>query len=149
MCGEFLQRTRGNLILYPEGTRSRDGEIQTFKKGAGLFAVELRVPVVPAHIDGAHEILAKGRFVPRPRTVTVRFGEPIMFASNQFGPRCGPRPRRAAVELLEQRIRGLRWTSPDGEVIRLAQEPEEEDQTTISISAATQGGRHTQSQGHG
>ena len=58
MCKEFLQGMRGNLILYPEGTRSCDGAMQTFKKGAGLFAVDLEVPVVPAHIEGAHNILA-------------------------------------------------------------------------------------------
>jgi 1-acyl-sn-glycerol-3-phosphate acyltransferase/long-chain acyl-CoA synthetase len=144
MCGEFLQRTRGNLILYPEGTRSRDGAVRTFKKGAGLFAVELRVPVVPAHIDGAHKILAKGTFMPRPGTVTVRFGEPIRFESNVFDPRWGRGPRTAAVELLEQRIRGLRWT-PAGDVIGL---PGKEAQAAISISAVTQGGRHTKSYEH-
>jgi 1-acyl-sn-glycerol-3-phosphate acyltransferase len=118
MCDEFLQRTRGNLILYPEGTRSRDGEIQTFKRGAGLFAVDLGVPVVPAYIEGAHGILPKGKFVPRPGPVTVRFGEPIMFASNQFDLQ-GRGPRRAAVELLEQRIRGLRPRPSAGDVIKL------------------------------
>src|SRR5271170_3668966 len=51
LCAEFLQRTRGNLILYPEGTRSCSGEIHAFKKGAGLFAVKLGVPVVPAYIE--------------------------------------------------------------------------------------------------
>jgi 1-acyl-sn-glycerol-3-phosphate acyltransferase len=107
MCQEFLKQTQGNLILYPEGTRSGTGEIQTFKKGAGLFAVELGVPVVPAHIEGARNILAKGQFMPRPGTVTVRFGEPIRFAANQFDPGAGRGLRKAAVELLEERIRGL------------------------------------------
>ncbi len=145
MCEEFLQRTRGNLILYPEGTRSRDGEIQTFKKGAGLFAADLGVPVVPAHIAGSHNILAKGKFVPRPGPVSVRFGEPIRFESNQFDPRWGRGPRRAAVELLEQRIRGLSQTPLAGDVIRLPEEPEKEEQVTISISAAAQGGGNTES----
>ena len=85
----------------------RTGEILTFKKGAGLFAVELGVPVVPAYIEGARGILAKGKFVPRPGSVTVRFGEPIRFASEFVRSRAGRRLRKAAVELLEQRIRGL------------------------------------------
>ena len=150
MCGEFLERRHGNLILYPEGTRSCDGEIQRFKRGAGLFAVDLGIPVVPAHIEGAHSILAKGNFMPRPGTVTVRFGEPIMFESSQFDPHQsdpvrGRASRRAAIELLEQRIRELRRRPPAGDVIRL---PEEEDQATISISAAVaQGGRNTESHG--
>ncbi len=139
MCGEFLHGTHGNLILYPEGTRSRDGEIQKFKQGAGLFAVDLRVPVVPAHIEGAREILAKGRFMPRPGVVTVRFGEPIMFASNQFDPRRRRGSRRAAVELLERRIRALRWGSPVGDVIGLS-----EDEYQV-VSAVAQGVQNTES----
>jgi len=145
LCEEFLQRTHGNLILYPEGTRSRDGEIQTFKKGAGLFAADLGVPVVPAHIEGTRNILAKGEFVPRPGPVSVRFGEPVIFESNQFDPRWGRGPRRAAVELLEQRIRSLSQTPPAGDMIRLAEGPEKEKQATISISAAAQGGGNAKS----
>ena len=133
MCDEFLQRAHGNLILYPEGTRSCNGEIQTFKKGAGLFAVDLGVPVVPAYIEGAHSILAKGRFMPRLGTVTVRFGEPIMFESKQFDPRLGRGSRRAAVELLERRIRGLSRRPPIESVTRLPAEPAQEDQATISL----------------
>jgi 1-acyl-sn-glycerol-3-phosphate acyltransferase/long-chain acyl-CoA synthetase len=114
MCEEFLQNAPGNLILYPEGTRSSTGEIQPFKKGAGLFAVELGVPVVPAYIEGARNILAKGRFVPLPGRVTVRFGEPIRFKSNSSDPLIGRELRKAAVELLEQRIRGLSQQSTSG-----------------------------------
>jgi 1-acyl-sn-glycerol-3-phosphate acyltransferase len=106
MCQDFLQH--GNLILYPEGTRSPDGQIQTFKKGAGMFAVDLGVPIVPALIEGANRILPKGEVMPRPKPVTVRFGEPIMFELNPGDPRGGRGVRRAAVELLEQHIRALK-----------------------------------------
>jgi hypothetical protein len=147
MCEEFLQRMHGNLILYPEGTRSCDGAIQTFKKGAGLFAIDLGVPVVPAHIEGAHDILAKGKFIPRPGTVTVRFGEAIRFKSNQFDSRWGRGARRAAVELLEQRIHGLSRRPPRGDVIGLPEQSVEEGQATISISAVVQGGQKTKNHG--
>jgi len=147
MCEEFLRRMQGNLILYPEGTRSCDGEIQTFKKGAGLFAVDLGVPVVPAHIEGAHNILAKGKLMPRPGTVTVRFGEPIRFKSDQFDPQSGRGSRRAAVELLERRIHGLSQRPPAGRVIGLPEGPVEEEQPTISISAVAQGGRKARNHG--
>ena len=149
MCEEFLQRMHGNLILYPEGTRSCDGAIQTFKKGAGLFAIDLGVPVVPAHIEGAHDILAKGKFIPRPGTVTVRFGEAIRFKSNQFDSRWGRGARRAAVELLEQRIHGLSRRPPRGDVIGLPEQSVEEGQATISISAVVQGGQKTKNHGPG
>lgn len=107
MCGEFLNQTLGNLILYPEGTRSTSGQIQTFKKGAGLFAIELGVPVVPAYIEGARNVLSKGQFMPRPGRVTVRFGEPIRFESTPVDPRLRRELRTEAVDLLERRIRGL------------------------------------------
>jgi 1-acyl-sn-glycerol-3-phosphate acyltransferase len=142
MCKEFLERTRGNLILYPEGTRSCSGEIQTFKKGAGLFAVELGVPVVPAYIEGARTILAKGKFVPRLGAVTVRFGEPIRFGSNSSDPRLGRGVRKLAIELLEQRIRGLSQKPTAGGFAGL---PDEERQTAISISALVQEGQNTKS----
>jgi 1-acyl-sn-glycerol-3-phosphate acyltransferase len=135
MCDEFLQRTNGNLILYPEGTRSNNGEMHTFKKGAGLFAVALGVPVVPAYIEGAHKILPKGTNMPRLGAVTVRFGEPIRFASNSSDPLLARGVRKAAVELLEQRIRGLSRKPPTGGFARF---PDEEQQTAIPVSAVAQ-----------
>ena len=134
MCAEFLQWKHGNLILYPEGTRSRDGEIQPFKKGAGLFAVDPGVPVVPAYIEGAHKILSKGKFMPRPGPVTVRFGKPITFESNQFDPLRQRASRRAAIELLEHRIRCLSQKPPAGDLIKLAEEPQEGEHATMPHS---------------
>lgn len=142
MCDDFLQRTRGNIILYPEGTRSSSGEMQAFKKGAGLFAVALGVPVVPAYIEGAHKILAKGQNVPRLGTVTVRFGEPIRFAFNSSDPLHERGVRKAAVELLEHRIHALSQKPPSGAFPGLR---DEEQQVTISASAAAPQIRTTKS----
>lgn len=138
MCGEFLQRTRGHVILYPEGTRSGDGQIHGFKKGAGLFAVELGVPVVPAYIEGSHRILAKGKFVPGPGRVTVRFGEPIRFESNQVDHLQSRTLRKCAVELIERRIRELSGKSPG---MDFAGTPVEERPTITSIAAAAKKSR--------
>jgi 1-acyl-sn-glycerol-3-phosphate acyltransferase len=80
-CRRFLEETGGGLILYPEGTRSPDGEMRTFKTGAALFASRLAIPVVPAYIEGSHRILSKGRSMPRPRPLTVRFGRALAFAA--------------------------------------------------------------------
>jgi 1-acyl-sn-glycerol-3-phosphate acyltransferase len=133
MCDDFLQRRHGNLILYPEGTRSSNGEIQIFKKGAGLFAVELGVPVVPAYIEGARHILPKGNSIPRPGSVTVRFGEPIRFKLNQRDPELDRERRKAAVGLLEQRIRGLSRGPSSEDLTGL---PNERQAATISMSTA-------------
>jgi 1-acyl-sn-glycerol-3-phosphate acyltransferase len=105
-CRQFMQRP-GSLILYPEGTRSQNGEMQAFKSGAALFAIELDVPVVPAYIEGTHNILPKGHYVPRPGPVTVRFGKPIEFGLPQPGELARER-RLRAVEQLTQSIRMLR-----------------------------------------
>jgi hypothetical protein len=96
--------------------------------------------VVPAHIEGAHNILAKGKLMPRPGSVAVRFGEPIVFESNQFDFRSGRGRRRAAVELLEQRIRGLKQRPSAGQV---AGPSGEEQLATVAVSAVAQGGRNT------
>jgi 1-acyl-sn-glycerol-3-phosphate acyltransferase len=81
------------------------------------------VPVVPAYIEGAHRILAKGKFLPRPGSVTVRFGKPIRFASNASDPQVGRGRRKAAVELLEQRIRALSQRPSAGDCGELMREP--------------------------
>lgn len=111
-CRRFLEETGGALIMYPEGTRSPDGEMQPLKAGAGLFAVELGVPLIPAYIEGTHDALPKGRTMPRPGRVTVRFGEAMAFATAPAIEEVFRERRRSAVEQLGERIRLLR---PDPE----------------------------------
>ena len=77
-----------SVIIFPEGTRSPDGQALPMREGIGLLARNLRVPVVPAHIDGAHQILPKGAWLPRHRhrsVVTVRFGAPLEFGPDDTG----------------------------------------------------------------
>ena len=103
-CRRFIQQTGGSLILYPEGTRSPNGEMRTFKPGAALFTIDLGLPVVPAYVEGTHRILPKGCSVPRVGPVTVRFGESLAFAR----PKPGELPREQRRHIVEQLTRSIR-----------------------------------------
>jgi len=75
-AGEIV-REGANVMFFAEGTRSRDGVVQPFKKGAFHLAVEAGVEVVPFAISGARDVLPCDGFRVRPGTVHVRFGAPI------------------------------------------------------------------------
>lgn len=66
-----------NAVVFAEGTRSRTGKLQPFKKGPFVMAIAAGAPVVPVYCANTFDILPKGRFRVRPRPVTVYFGEPI------------------------------------------------------------------------
>ncbi|OGW62883.1 MAG: hypothetical protein A2V83_08325 [Nitrospirae bacterium RBG_16_64_22] len=84
------QLKQGHLLLvFPEGTRSFDGELGEGKAGIGFIALHAGVPVVPAFVQGAHDALPRGRWWVKPAQVTVRFGPPIP-------PPEGPVPRGEA-----------------------------------------------------
>ena len=67
-----------NLIIFPEGTRTSDGEIGNFKQTFAILARELNVPVVPVAIKGAYEALPQGRFFPRLfKKISIKFMKPV------------------------------------------------------------------------
>lgn len=68
-----------SLLVFPEGTRSRDGWVQRFRFGAARLAIELQIPVVPVAIRGAFAAMPRGRSWPRPGRfpVSVRYGPPV------------------------------------------------------------------------
>lgn len=72
-----ILRSGESALIFPEGTRSRTGEIQAFKPGLGLISRELDVPIVPVHVGGTHALLPADRSVPRRGRVTLTFGAPI------------------------------------------------------------------------
>lgn len=65
------------LILFPEGTRSPDGQLKEPKAGVGLIACRAQVPVVPARIYGSFEAFGKGQPLRLGTPVTVVFGTPV------------------------------------------------------------------------
>jgi 1-acyl-sn-glycerol-3-phosphate acyltransferase len=66
-----------SIVIFPEGTRSPDGNLQHFKKGAFAVAVESNLPIVPIGACGPLDIVPRGSVVIRPGTVHVTVGEPI------------------------------------------------------------------------
>lgn len=67
-----------SAMVFPEGTRSLDGSLQPFKKGAFVLAIATQRPVVPVVVVGTFGILPKGGIVPRAGRVEVRIGVPIV-----------------------------------------------------------------------
>lgn len=68
----------GNILLvFPEGTRTRNGSIGPMKSGVGTLAARAAVPIVPVLIEGAHEVWPKGAILPRPGRIRIVFGKPF------------------------------------------------------------------------
>ncbi len=82
-----LEETRPTIIMFPEGTRSATGELQPFKKGAFVLAIQTGVEVVPAAISGSRAVMRKHAWRIRPGTVRVRFGTPIPVGEYGLGQR--------------------------------------------------------------
>lgn len=66
-----------SFLIYPEGTRSPDGRLQEFKRGAVVMAIKAQVPIVPMVCSGAHRVMEKRSLVVHPGEIVVEFLDPI------------------------------------------------------------------------
>lgn len=66
-------KTGKSVMIFPEGTRTYNGQVNLFKKTFSILAQEVNVPIVPVCIDGAFSAMPRGSILPRPRKVTVTF----------------------------------------------------------------------------
>ena len=90
------------VLIFPEGTRSRDGEIHEAKAGFGKLVYEAGVPIVPVRISGSYRSFPPGALWPRPYPVRVSFGEPIDFRKDKNIPR--PENLRDVYEYIGQKV---------------------------------------------
>ena len=85
------ERLKGgaSFLVFPEGTRSRTGELLPFKKGGFIMAIKGQAPIVPVAVSGGRAAMAKGRFLIRPIVLRVRVGEPVETAGSTMEDRDG------------------------------------------------------------
>ena len=95
-----LIEARWNLLVFAEGTRSRDGRVGRLRSGAAVLAAEHGLPIVPVYVSGTHAVMppgqrwmrrGPGRVISRRQPIEVRFGAPIR-----------PRPGEHRVEVMER-----------------------------------------------
>jgi 1-acyl-sn-glycerol-3-phosphate acyltransferase len=80
VCSELLANEGNILIIFPEGTRTTDGEMGRFRSGIGRLVVGTDLPVVPCHLDGGMNAWPKGKALPRPAKLRLQIGP-----AQQFG----------------------------------------------------------------
>lgn len=90
-----------SVIIFPEGTRSRDGRLHPFKAGGMALAIKAGVPLVPTAITGTFEILPKASLLIKPGRVTIRLGQPI-----ETGPYTLKQKQELA-QILHDKVEGL------------------------------------------
>lgn len=73
-----------NMVIFPEGARSRDGRIMNFKKAFAIISKELDIPVVPVVIEGAYEKFSIGSKFPKPGRIKLKFLKPIYPAGMDY-----------------------------------------------------------------
>ena len=96
----------GAFGIYPEGTRSRDGRLARGKTGVAWLALTADCPVVPVAVAGTDKIQPVGARWPRPRRVSVTFGEPLTFPEHR-GMAGKGKPRREVTDRVMERIAEL------------------------------------------
>ena len=84
---EDIKKIPRSVAIFPEGTRTSDGELLPFKKGAAIFAINTNIPVVPVAISGTYSWSKKKLFDISQSVISFEFGEPIITENYSFNDR--------------------------------------------------------------
>jgi long-chain acyl-CoA synthetase len=105
----YVLKNRRSLSVFPEGGRSFDGKLMEFKKGVGILAIEMGVPVTPVYIEGTLEALPRGAKIPKCKKITVIFGSPFYATDINFSKNPeGVDKYQHFVNILRERVKGLK-----------------------------------------
>jgi 1-acyl-sn-glycerol-3-phosphate acyltransferase len=96
---QWLTRSGWSLLIFPEGKRSRTGELLPFRGGPAILALGQNIPVLPIYIKGASDILPPGQPKSKPAPVRVSIGRPFSFPEGTTIPE--------AKQAMEDAIRAL------------------------------------------
>ncbi len=97
----------GAILLFPEGTRTRDGKLQPARSGIGLTVLKSTAPVVPVRVFGTFRAYNRNMRFPRPRRIGVKYGRPMLFEQLRAEAKTCSKPRlkeiyqQAADEIME------------------------------------------------
>lgn len=107
----ILRKLKGGerVLMFPEGTRSEDGKLQSAKAGIGMLVVKSGVPVQPVHIYGAYDSWPKGGKY-RPHRIQVVIGDPVQFSAADFK----EKSREAYQRIADQLMAAIGELTPQG-----------------------------------
>ncbi|MEJ2103354.1 MAG: lysophospholipid acyltransferase family protein [Ignavibacteriaceae bacterium] len=91
---EKMKKQNISIVVFAEGTRSKTGEIQPFKRGAFRLATQVGYPIIPTTISGSNRIMPKGTYKLRRGTIKVHFDKPI--------PSEGVKTRQEEIDLMNR-----------------------------------------------
>jgi 1-acyl-sn-glycerol-3-phosphate acyltransferase len=83
----------GAIILFPEGTRTRDGKLQPARSGIGLTVIKSPAAVVPVRVFGTFEAYGRDIKIPRPHRIAVKYGRPMHFENLRAEAKICSKPR--------------------------------------------------------
>jgi 1-acyl-sn-glycerol-3-phosphate acyltransferase len=101
---------KGAIILFPEGTRSRSGDVEDGRPGAGLVALATKPRIIPVAIDGMQDVLPIGETIPRiGKRIYITIGPPLDYS--EFDDQ--PRTRETAQALVNKVMEAIREQHAD------------------------------------
>ncbi len=102
---ERIQREKLNIVIFPEGTRSPEGTLLPFKKGAFILAIQAQVPIVPVAIEGSGIAMPRASFGIYPHPLKITVGQPIPTTGMTFEDRNAlcDRTRETLLQMLKWR----------------------------------------------
>ena len=99
-----LYQEGSDVLIFPEGGRSLDGELQPLEAGVALIAAHERAPILPVFVKGTFEAMPTGARFVRPKKITVTFGRPLRFPEDVYKGKGG---RDTIMAALEEAMRAL------------------------------------------
>jgi 1-acyl-sn-glycerol-3-phosphate acyltransferase len=107
----------GAIILFPEGTRTRDGKLQPARSGIGLTVIKSNAPLIPVRVFGTYEAYGRHMKFPRPHRVIVKYGKPMLFKELRAEAETCSKPRLKEIyqEVADQIMREIAKLQPTPE----------------------------------